>query len=192
MTMTKLDKLLRSPMTVFGINDLSALWGQGKRSDTVQSAKHYVKTGQMFRLRRGLYSTVPEPDPLTVANKLLSPSYVSGLSALIHHGFSFQFAHAISSVATVNKNLTLGSVRFEYRKLKDIAFFNRVGIIRVNELEIAAVERAVADLLYFNEPLDIVPALAARIDFDKIVAISGIYDNEAARQRALLLRSAYA
>jgi predicted transcriptional regulator of viral defense system len=106
--MSKFDILLLSEKNIFNIDDLSALWKQNKRVETVWSIKQYVKSGKIHRLRRGLYIIDNSKlDSYILANKALTPSYITGLTVLQKYGLSFQFTNTIHSAAKKTKSIEI-------------------------------------------------------------------------------------
>lgn len=61
------------------------------------------KNKKLIKLKRGLYETNENADPLTIANALLSPSYISFETALAYYGMIPERVYAIKS-ATFKKN----------------------------------------------------------------------------------------
>ena len=57
----------------------------------------------LIKIRRGLYETNPSANPLTLANAILSPSYISFETALSYYGMIPERVYAIKS-ATFMKN----------------------------------------------------------------------------------------
>ncbi|GHU09298.1 hypothetical protein FACS189431_7120 [Alphaproteobacteria bacterium] len=149
--MTKLNQLYISGMRVFNTDDLSVLWGQDKRTDTVQSVKKYTKDGKVFRLRRGLYALDAESATEgEVANKALAPSYVTGQTVLAKHGSTFQVTGTVHSAALETKKITVVDTIFQYHTLRPDIFFNSDGVEKIDGVNIATLERAIVDLVYYS------------------------------------------
>jgi len=149
---TKLTKLLQSNLKVFTLDDLGIIWGQKSRSATRQSARDYASRGSLIRLRQGVYALPHvELDSFMVANKLLAPSYITGLSVLIDAGLSFQFTSCVFSAASYNKKYELGEKTFVYSQVKESILFNSLGLNDTGPTSIAGVERAMCDLVYLNK-----------------------------------------
>nr|MDA3802584.1 type IV toxin-antitoxin system AbiEi family antitoxin domain-containing protein [Patescibacteria group bacterium] len=72
-----LDMILRSDKTVFTIKDISLLWQEDRGSFNIKSRlSKYVSTGKLIRLRRGIYVKDKNYDPLELAVKVYTPSYI--------------------------------------------------------------------------------------------------------------------
>ena len=61
------------------------------------------KNNNLIKLKRGLYETNKDADPFTIANVLLSPSYISFETALAYYGMIPERVYAIKS-ASFKKN----------------------------------------------------------------------------------------
>lgn len=173
---TKLTKLLKSDLMVFTLDDLGIIWGQRSRSDTRQSARDYASRGDLVRLKQGVY-LLPHttPDALMMANKLLVPSYVTGLSVLIKEGLSFQYTDKVFSVALYNKSYEIGEKTYIYSQVKASVLYNPLGLEELAALSVAGRERALCDLLYLNRgryPFERIE----RIDWNLLDKCATIYD----------------
>ena len=173
---TKLTKLLQSGLKVFTLDDLGIIWGQRTRSDTRQSARDYAAQGDLIRLKPGVY-TIPNQNPNVhaVANKLLAPSYVTGLSVLTKEGLSFQYTNRVFSVARYHKSYEIDDKIFVYSQVKASVLYNPLGLDGAAKVAIAGKERAITDLIYLNKghyPFE----SFERIDWDLLEACANIYN----------------
>src|SRR5512142_2058641 len=90
-----LATLLRSPKSVFTYNDILLLWEEpGSGAARVRLTK-YVKSGKLYRIRKGLYAKDKNYDRLELATRIFTPSYVSFETVLAREGLVFQFYNAI-------------------------------------------------------------------------------------------------
>ncbi len=143
--MSKLNNLLLSGRRIWTLDDMSVIWGHTKRTDTIQSAKQYARSGDLTRIRAGIYALPNEKVTATeIAGKLVVPSYITGESILRKHGASFQLSSQVTSAALKSRKITVEDTVYIYHKLHDKIFYNPLGVIE-NE---ATLERAVADLIY--------------------------------------------
>ena len=185
--MSKLDKLFISGASIFTLDDMSVLWGQTKRLDTLRSAKQYFKSGKLDRVCRGVYSLPgAKLSHIELANKLVVPSYLSGESILKKHGASFQFANVVTSVALVSRRVTVDGTIYRYSKMNARAFYNTVGI----ENGEASLERAVADLTYITGGRFVFEDLSD-INWDKLSEIAKIYDKRSVTRYIAALKEKY-
>lgn len=115
------------------------------------------KKNNLIKLKRGLYETNKEADPFTIANVLLSPSYISFETALSYYGMIPERVYAIKS-ASFKKNKIkeyknyFGT--FIYQDVNSKAYpyeINQIDIDGVKVL-IASREKALLDLLSIISP----------------------------------------
>ena len=167
-TMSKIKELLASGKTVFTLDDMSARWGHEKRTDTSQSAKQYAKTGDLVRLRRGIY-VLPGAMPTTseIAGKLICPSYLTGEIILKKHGVSFQFDGRVTSAALISKKIKLSDTEYVYYKLNEQIFFNSSGIFMY-----ATKASAKNSLAFFLQQLDFKQPLTPSSSFSSSNSLS--------------------
>ena len=189
--MTKLNELLSTNKTIFTLDDLSVIWGQDKRSNTYQSAKEYAKAGKLVRLRRGLYSLPKaKPTEAEIANKLVSPSYLTGETILKKHGLSFQMGYQVTSAALVSRKISLGNTAYIYYKFNEEIFFNPYGVIDIDGVTEASRERAIGDLIYLYggdypfENLD-------EIDWQELKEVGKIYGKKSVTRNIKKLEKRY-
>jgi predicted transcriptional regulator of viral defense system len=177
--MTKIEKLLNSSLHVFTVQDLAVVWGISDKLKLWNNIRYYLRSNRLKRIHRGLY-VVGAYTSFEVAQKLITPSYISFYTALAVHGIIFQVYETIHSVALKSKTIMVGKEKFVYHQLKDEIFFNKVGL-RLVETEngrnynIASPERAVCDSLYLVSGLsfdDLSP-----INMEKLRDIALIYKN---------------
>jgi len=112
-----------------------------------------VKSGELIRIRRGLYVKGNDYDRKTLANVIYGPSYISFEYALSWYGMIPERVEAVTS-AVYNKNkdreFDTPAGRFVYRYINPAVYF--YGIVR-EELNgepflVASKEKALCDLLY--------------------------------------------
>ena len=141
--------------TVFHTKDLANLW-QIKNPNTLYTTiKRYVRKELLFRIYKGFYSIKPinQLDPTMLGIKSLHKfAYVSAETVLSQSGIIQQNINFISLISSQSKKFSIPGIPNHYysRKLKDEYLYQSAGIIEKNGVKIAAIERAVADLLYFN------------------------------------------
>ena len=107
----------------------------------------------MFRVYKGMYSLKPikEIDPFLLGLKALHRfAYVSTETVLVQKGIILQNIAVVTLISDVSRSFSIASHKYRCRKLKDKYLYNPAGIITQGDIKIATVERAVADMLYFN------------------------------------------
>jgi predicted transcriptional regulator of viral defense system len=130
--------------------------GEDPRTVGVQLSR-WVKSGKLLQLRRGMY-LLPERlrrnrAPLeTIANLLMSPSYVSLERGLSLHEMIPEAVPIVQSVTTGRPGRFATPVgTFEYRHVKPAWFFGYREIeIGQGSALVATAEKALLDLLYLS------------------------------------------
>lgn len=151
--MYRIDTLLKQERKLFHTRDLALLWGIDNDNTLYTVIKRYIQKGILIPIQKGFYSVVPldRLNPLELGVSFLhtygyvSCEYVLGLSGII-----FQSANYVTLVSSVSRKFSVASHNYLVRKLKDNYLFNDTGITRQDGINIASVDRAVADMLYFN------------------------------------------
>ena len=138
---------------IFHVNDLARIWKISERNTLLVTLKRYVDNGLLYRLYRGLYALKPidNLDPLLVgAVAINSYSYLSCETVLVKHGVIFQGLNYFTFISDKSKRLTIAPYNYYYRQLKKDFLYNDLGVNKNNIFNEASLERAVADILYFN------------------------------------------
>ena len=150
---SRLTALTRLGQVIFHAGDLASLW-QIKNPNTLHTTLHrYVQKGLLKRIYKGMYALKPlhELDPYLLGLKVLHRfSYVSTETVLTAQGLMLQKIHAITLVSDISKQFSIGPHHYRCRKLSDRYLHNPAGIGTLGGVPTATVERALADLLYFN------------------------------------------
>lgn len=146
-------KIARLGEVVFNVKDLANLW-QIKNPNTFHTTlKRYTQKKLLFRIYRGFYSIKPlnQIDPVILGMKALRKfAYISTETVLFQTGIIQQNIHGITFISSVSKKFSIGDNNYYCRELKDEYLYQTIGIIEKNGIKTATVERAIADLLYFN------------------------------------------
>lgn len=147
---SKIETLFLSGRQVFNVEDLCLFWQMENAKDVAQLASYYVKEQKLFRLKNGLYSIIDSPSALQIAQKVLTPSYITYQSALKYWGINFQVYPNIHSAALNRRRIQVQDVNYEYHQFPPSLFFSPLGILQKTGFSIASRERAVIDSLYIN------------------------------------------
>ncbi|MCF7820277.1 MAG: hypothetical protein K9M44_02280 [Candidatus Pacebacteria bacterium] len=145
--------IARLGVSVFHIDDLVRIWDINNRNTLRTSLKRYIESGLIYRLYRGLYSTLPlaELDPILLgAQAINSYCYLSGETILAKHGIIFQQVNYYTFIGEKTKRIKIGNYKYYCRQLKDEFLYNDIGVDKTGKYNTATLERAVADILYFN------------------------------------------
>lgn len=157
-------KIAKLGEVVFHAKDLANLWQIRNKNTLYTTLKRYSQKGLLFRVYKGLYSVKPinEIDPLVLGFKALHRfAYLGAETVLSESGIIQQNIGYITLVSSLSKKFSIAGAHYYSRKLENKYLYQTVGIIGKDGVKTATVERAVADLLYFNPQ--------AYFDADKLI-----------------------
>ncbi|MEA3293114.1 MAG: hypothetical protein U9P88_01450, partial [Patescibacteria group bacterium] len=100
-----LEVLLRSPKTIFSIKDVALLWNENNNLVVTDRLKRYERVGKLIRLRRGFYAKDKNYDPLELATRIYTPSYISFETVLTREGINFQKYETIFVASYVTREI---------------------------------------------------------------------------------------
>ncbi len=152
-TQARFAKLARLGEQVFHIGDLANLWNIENKNTLHTTLKRYTSAGLLFRVYRGLYSIKPvaKVDPYLLGVKALHKfAYISMETVLSNAGIILQKMQYITVVSSESRKFIIEGIDYRSRQLADKFLFQKKGINIKNGVNIATVERAVADFLYFQ------------------------------------------
>ncbi len=171
-----LSSLLRSNKTVFSSKDIALLWHELSTTATRVRLHYYIKRGDLYRIRNGLYAKSPNYNKFELATRILTPAYVSFETVLVKEGLIFQYYDPIFVASYATREVAIDRQVYSFRKIKDSVLTDSTGIEHSNETSIATKERAFLDMLYVkaNYHFDNLQSL----DWDKVFQILPIYHNQ--------------
>ncbi len=153
MTTNKSSMLLKDGRCLYHIQDLAVLWGVSNSNTLHTTISRYMKRGILNNIYKGFYSTktLSNISPLLLGLASIHRyGYLSTENILVEEGVIFQDIKYITIVSNVSKRFQINKNDFLVRKMKEIYLKNDTGIILKDGIRKAVLERAVADLLYFN------------------------------------------
>ncbi len=149
----RISSLWQTGDVIFRDTDLAVIWGISNKNTLYTMLKRYSRNKVLYRMRSGIYSII-DPNKLQpegIGAKILhTHCYVSTESILRDEGIILQDIQHTTFVSSVSKKFTASGHSFISRQLKDIFLYNDTGLYEKNRVLYASVERAVADILYFN------------------------------------------
>lgn len=147
---------IKSDQTVFRTVDLANLLNKPVSEATNSLINYYIRSGQIFRLSKGLYTFINDYSKEELGNKLRTPSYLSFTSVLQKEGLLFQPYDSLTYATNRSEVKEINGQRFRYRKLKDSILFNSTGLEIKNGVMQATPERALLDWWYLDgeQPID--------------------------------------
>ena len=171
-----LTTILRSPKTVFTNQDIAMLWGEPSSDAVRVRLNYYVKQGNLYRLRRGLYAKDKNYNKLELATRIFTPSYVSFETVLSREGVIFQFYSQIFVASYLTREITIDDQLYSFRKIRNSLLTNSIGVELKDESSLATKERAFLDTLYLNTDYHFDNIDGA--DWEKVFEILSIYGNK--------------
>lgn len=150
--MSRIEKLYQLGNSIFSINDLRIIWAEQNPDALKSSVKYYVDAGKLQRLRRGIFALSKDFNTFELANKLITPSYISLETALQKHGVTFQFSSVVTSLASYSRRIDIGAQTYAYHSIQLDILLNPLGILHEDHHTIASSERAVCDYIYLHGP----------------------------------------
>lgn len=177
----KLLEIYRSAKNVFTAKDIAILW-QEINPDILKSKIHYyIKSGQLFSPRVGIYTKSQDYNKLELAGKIYTPSYISLETVLQKEGIIFQNYQTIFVVSYLSREIEIDKQKFCFKKIKNEILTNNTGVSIEDNSATACRERAFLDTLYLysNYHFDNLNNL----DWEKVTELLPIYKNKSLEQK---------
>lgn len=149
----KIAKIAKLEESVFHTQDLANLWQIKNPHSLHIQIKRYVDRGILFRIYKGFYSTKPvnEIDPLLLGARALHEfCYVSAETVLLLEGIIQQNIIQTTLISSQSKKFEIGKNKYYSRQLNDKYLYNSAGVENKDGINIANINRAIADMLYIN------------------------------------------
>jgi predicted transcriptional regulator of viral defense system len=176
-----LEAILRSPKTVFTVEDVALLWKEPSTQATRVRFSYYVRRGKLYRIRKGLYAKDANYGKLELATRIYAPSYVSFETILVQEGLIFQFHTRISVASYLTRDIEVDGQVYSFRKVKMSILTHPLGIENRNESSFASKERAFLDTLYLHGDTHVDNPNS--LDWNKIFDMLPIYQNQSMERR---------
>ena len=145
--------MLKQGQKLFHTNDLALLWNITNKNTLYSAIRRYKKDGTLIPIHKGFYSVIPfsQLDPVVLGVAFLHRyAYLSTESVLAREGVIAQTIPALTFVSNTTKTFKLGEVSYVVRQMADQYLYNTDGVTKKDHHYEATLERAVADLLYYN------------------------------------------
>ena len=151
--------LERAPSGVFTRPEV-ACWVGGSPQRQFSLLKRATASGEVVRIRRGLYCLATrylrqKVDPLALAQRIYGPSYVSLETALSHHGWIPEAVYTITSTSlgrSAEFDTPLG--RFSFTRVPQKTFYAEVARVETDDgssFLVAPPLKALADYVYVHK-----------------------------------------
>lgn len=178
---TNIEKLVLSQKLVFTTEDLAVIWQIPQRRRLIELIKYYLRAKRLTSIYKGIYGYGKDYTPFDIAQKLVPLSYISLYTTCQMHGLTFQYYKTVYAISQKSKKYKVGEQDFIYHRVKEQIFYNQLGLINNGRYIMADRERTITDCLY------VYPNFAfdnlGRVDKEKLLAISKIYDNKMLEKR---------
>lgn len=171
-----LATILRSPKTVFSSKDIALLWQETSSVAARVRVNYFIKKGDLYRIRKGVYAKSEDYNKLELATRILIPSYVSFETVLVKEGLIFQYYEPIFVASYTDREISVGKQLYIFRKIKNKALINSLGVENSGETSIAGKERAFLDMLYVNSSYNFDNIRS--LNWDAVFEILPIYSNQ--------------
>lgn len=175
-----ISTILRSKKTVFSFKDIALLWGDSGNAARVR-VNYYLKNGDLYRIRQGLYAKDKNYDKFELATRVFTPAYVSFETVLGQAGITFQYYGQIFIASYLTREITVDGQTYSFRKIKDIVLTNKAGLENKGEYLMASKERAFLDTIYINKDYHF--DNLSPLDWDKVFEMLPIYENKRMAKR---------
>jgi predicted transcriptional regulator of viral defense system len=141
-------ELERNGLPVFTIGDAKKILGK-----TGPYISKYLSDNQyIFRLERGKYALKSVTDINVLASHIIQPSYVSLISALRFYNLTTQLPRVIYVISTKRHKEIRGLLGYDL-KFRTVGKNLLFGYTNVHGANIARIEKAFLDSLYFNKDI---------------------------------------
>lgn len=181
-----LEAILRSPKTVFTLEDVVLLWQEPSSQAVRGRLSYYVRYGKLYHIRKGLYAKDARYSKLELATRIYTPAYVSFETILVQAGLIFQFHTRISVASYLTRDIEVDGQVYSFRKVKLSVLTDPLGIEHRDESSFASRERAFLDMVYLSGDTHLDNPTG--LDWDRVFDLLPIYQNQSMERR---VRRAY-
>lgn len=151
--MYRMKELLRLDQKLFHTQDLGRMWGITNLNTLYTTIKRYIQRGILIPVRKGLYATTSPDriDPVRLGLAVVhNYAYLGCETILVREGVIFQVVQAITFVSLKSRKFEAGGSSYVVRQLNPSFLYQTIGIDDSKGYLESSLERAVADMLYFN------------------------------------------
>jgi hypothetical protein len=168
--------ILKSNNTVFSFKEILLTSGESNPALLRRRIYSYIKNGQLYGIRRGLYAKDKNYNKFELATKIFIPAYVSFETVLAEAGVTFQHYSQIFVASYQTKEIDCDGQIFSFKKLKTNILNNNSGIENKGFYSIASKERAFLDIVYLNKDYHF--DNLSPLDWDNVFSILPLYENK--------------
>ncbi len=165
----------KSDKTVWTFKEL-LMQNQKQIGNFARNMSYAITAGNMYHIRKGLYSKDKSYNKAEMSTKIYKPAYVSFETVLQAEGVVFQNYNSIKVATYKTLDIVADRQKINFRKIKDTALLNHEGLIKHGSYYVASKERAILDTLYLNKKYHF--DNLRDTDWDKIKKLVKIYENK--------------
>lgn len=151
--MYSISELVKTGKRLFHTGDLALIWDINRPATLYMRIMRYLNKGILYQIQKGLYSVVPldklNPQEVAVAINH-NYCYLTAETVLEKYGVINRRVNGLTFVSGRSKTVVWQENKFVFRKLKDKYLFQTAGITIEGNFFVANLERAIADMVYFN------------------------------------------
>ncbi len=171
-----LIKILRTSKTVFSFKEIMLASDETDVGLLKRRVNYYIKKGELYHIRRGVYAKDKDYDKLELATKIYTPSYISFETVLVKEGIVFQHYDRIFVASYLTRDIVCDNQQYSFRKIMDSILTNHSGIESKGNLFISTKERAFLDTVYLNKDYHFDNLTV--LDWEKVFEFLPIYKNK--------------
>jgi predicted transcriptional regulator of viral defense system len=142
--------ILKSTQTVFSTRDFQLFWEDVPLSTVKNRISYYIRRGDLYPIRRGLYAKDDQYDRLEMATRIYTPAYISFETVLGKAGITFQHYSQIFVASPQTKEIEADGQKISFLTLKGTILMNSLGLEDKRWYVIATPERAFLDRVYLT------------------------------------------
>jgi predicted transcriptional regulator of viral defense system len=157
------------------------MWRNTNKEAVIAGINYYVNSGQLYRIRRGIYAKDASYDKTELACRIYTPAYVSFETVLTRAGINFQYYGQIFVASYLARKIVVDGQVYQFRKIKNALLTDSAGIINKDGIAIATSERAFLDTLYLNTDYHF--DNLASLDWDNVFEMLPLYDNKRMKRK---------
>ena len=180
--------ILRLSQTVFSFKELLILFKPDDIKAFQSKLHYYVKKGDLYHIRRGLYAKDANYNRYELATKIYIPSYISFETVLNSAGMIFQYYSQLFVATYQSRELSCDGQTYMFRKIKSTILTNERGLKIENNYSIASTERAFLDTLYLNKGYHFDNL---ELNWDKVHALLSLYESKTLEETVAKLHKQY-
>jgi hypothetical protein len=173
--------IFRKDNTVFSLKDILLASGETDAALLKRRINYYIKKGELYPIRRGIYAKDRNYDRLELATKIFTPAYISLETVLAKEGIVFQHYGQIFVVSYLNREISCDGQTYLFHRIKNAILTNSLGIEKSGNYYLASKERALLDTIYLNKSYHF--DNLSLLDWNKCFEIIPIYNNMAMERR---------